>query len=311
MKGDGFVTYHEQLMQQFPVRRTSKQKADFRAWFLQTVKEMGYAAQEENPKGHKNLVLGNPEQARVTLTAHYDTPARAFLANVMFPCSKLHFVLRQVYMIGMMIGLGALVGVPVGLLAGDWYPGFVVGWLVYMGLLMMMLFGPANPNNANDNTSGVAAILETLARIPAEERGKIAAILFDDEEKGLLGAKAYAKAHKAVKEESLIINLDCVGNGDQLLLIASKEARELPQYAALMDCMVSSDGRTVQHLALEKCRVNSDQKNFRQAVAVLACKKGKGGLLYADRIHTIHDTLCDQGNIDHLAAGLEAFVRRI
>ena len=88
---------------------------------------------------------------------------------------------------------------------------------VYWVLLLVMMFGPANPSNANDNTSGVAAILETMARIPEENRSKTAFILFDNEEKGCRGSKAYAKAHPAVKNERLVINL---GVGAVILLAA-------------------------------------------------------------------------------------------
>ena len=56
--------------------------------------------------------------------------------------------------------------------------------------LWWMLDGKANRHTANDNTSGVAAVMELMARLPEEQRSKAAFILFDNEEKGMLGYSA-------------------------------------------------------------------------------------------------------------------------
>ena len=175
----------------------------------------------------------------------------------------------------------------------------------------MMRIGPANRNNVNDNTSGVAAVMETMARIPVEQRGKAAFILFDDEEKGLLGSKAYAKAHPAVKENGFIVNLDCVGDGGHILLASSRKAREAAPYAALTRSMEAQSGRTLHIFPLEKCVYNSDQKSFKAGTAICACSVRKGIGFCCGKIHTNKDTVCDQGNLDFIAEGLSAFVSKL
>ena len=122
---------------------------------------------------------------------------------------------------------------------------------VFFCLLMLMLLGPANRNNANDNTSGVAAVMEIMARLPEEERSKAAFILFDNEEKGLLGSAGYAAQHKGVKEKGLIINLDCVGDGENILFFANKKTRALPQYALLQEALFSLQQAKQLHDRLE------------------------------------------------------------
>ena len=47
----------------------------------------------------------------------------------------------------------------------------------------------------------------------AEKPEEIAFVLFDNEEKGLLGASGLAKAHKQVAKKTLVLNMDCIGVG--------------------------------------------------------------------------------------------------
>lgn len=305
------MSYIQTLNEQFPIRRKDEQKKAFRAWFLQTAREMGYDAQVESNGGHNNVVIGDPETAQAIFTAHYDTPAASFLPNVMTPRNRLFFWAYQMLQVGILVLLGVAVGVPLAVISGDDYLGFLAGYAVYMGLLFLMIFGPANKHNVNDNTSGVAAILELMSRIPEENRAKTAFILFDNEEKGCRGSKAYAKAHPAVKENGFLINLDCVGDGEHILVLAGAKARELPAYAALSDAMNGQEGRQLHLFPLESSVFNSDQKNFKVAAAVCACNEGKRIGYCCDRIHTSEDTVCEQANLDFLAEGFAAFVARL
>ena len=202
------MSFIEQLNEKFPIRRSKEQKAAFRAWFIQLAEEMGYSARVEENKGHQNVIVGDPEAAGAVFTAHYDTPAASFLPNVMTPRNKVFFWAYQMLQVGILVALGCAVGVPLAAVTGEDQIGFLVGYAVYMGCLFMMIFGPANKHNVNDNTSGVAATLELMSRIPEENRAKAAFILFDNEEKGCRGSKAYAKAHPEIKENGFIVNLD-------------------------------------------------------------------------------------------------------
>lgn len=301
----------ETLVDQFPIRRSKAQKEAFCAWFIQKAREMGYAAQVEVTSGHENVVVGDPEKAQAVFVAHYDTPAASFMPNLMTPRNRPFFICYQMLLVLVLLCAAAAAGVPVGLLTGSEQAGYLAGYAVYMGLLFMMLYGPANKHNVNDNTSGVAAILETMGRIPAEERSKAAFILFDNEEKGCRGSKAYAKAHPGVRDGGFIVNLDCVGEGEHILLLCGKKARDAAQYAALTAGMSARKGRELHIFPLEKSVYNSDQKNFKVSSAVCACKQRKGLGFYCDKIHTKKDTVCEQVNLDFLADGLADFIARL
>ena len=305
------MSFIEQLNEKFPIRRKEEQKQAFRTWFIQQAEAMGFAARVEDVKGHQNVVVGDPETAQTIFTAHYDTPAASLLPNVMTPRNKLFFWCYQMFQVGVLVALGFSVGVPLAVITGDDYVGFLAGYAVYMGCLFLMIFGPANKHNVNDNTSGVAAILETMSRIPAVDRSKAAFILFDNEEKGCRGSKAYAKAHPAVKEQGFLVNLDCVGDGENVLFVAKQKIREKPQYALLTEALSAQTGRELHIFPMEGSVLNSDQKNFDASAAICACHRDKRLGFVCDRIHTAEDTVCEQVNLDFIAGGLSDFIAKL
>jgi len=312
----------ETLVEQFPIRKSKAQKAAFRAWFIDWAKEQGYAAEATAPKGifsSSNVVVGDPEKAEVVFTAHYDTPAVMPLPNFITPCNVLVYLLYQLVLVPVLLLPPAVVALAVHFLCKlfgltEPYAGEIAGFVGFISVyvtLGIMMFGPANKHNVNDNTSGVAAVMELMQRLPAEQRGKAAFILFDNEEKGMLGSAAYASAHKQVKKEKLIINMDCVGDGENVLFFANKKTRALPCFPALEAAMQAQEGRNFLMNRMEKCIYPSDQANFTLGVAVCACNRMKVIGYYCDKIHTKKDTVCEQANLDFLAKGLAAFVESL
>ena len=308
------MTFIEQLTSEFPIRRTQKQKEAFREWFIAWARAQGYAAQATTPRGSgqsTNLIIGDVQGAQVVFTAHYDTPAASFLPNVMSPRSKLFYIAYQALQVAILIALGVSVGVPLAAVTGDDGIGLFAGYAVYMGLLFLMLFGPANRHNVNDNTSGVAALMETMVRIPSDARDKVAFLLFDNEEKGCVGSKVYARAYPAIRDEKPVINLDCVGDGEHILLLAGEKMRALPWYPALTEAFAAREGCKFEAFPLETSVFNSDQKRFKVNAALCACRKDKHIGYCCDRIHTSEDTVCEQRNLDYIAQGLAEFVTRL
>ena len=310
------------LVKEFPIRKSRKQKEAFRDWFIAWAREQGYTAQATTPRGifhSTNVVVGDPESAQVTFTAHYDTPAVMPSPNFITPCNVVVYLLYQLLLVPVILLIPALLAALVGFClpklgmdvesaAGIAGRVGVIGVYVMLGLLM---FGPANKNCVNDNTSGVAAVMELMARIPEENRAKTAFILFDNEEKGMLGSGAYASSHKTVRKEKLIINMDCVGDGENVLFFANKRTRQLPAYEQLDAAMQKAQGRNYVMNRMEKCIYPSDQAKFKYGIAVCACKRMKVIGYYCDKIHTKKDTICEQVNLDFLAEGLTAFVGQL
>ena len=159
--------------------------------------------------------------------------------------------------------------------------------------------GPANKTNANDNTSGVITVLETMQALPQELREKVCFVLFDLEEAGLIGSMSYHSKHKKTADRQIILNADCVGDGDEVLLIPSKKLRK--KHPALLEgwkemCPQTAEKSiAIQHKGI--CFFPSDQANFPLGVGIAAFRRKKGLGLYCARIHTPKDTVCEENNV--------------
>ena len=297
----------------FPVRNSREQKESFCDYVLEETGKLSYFSSVEMQgcmkpsEQRRNIVIGSPENARVVFTAHYDTPRRALFPNMLFPlnpvlkflCVLLPVLLMLAVSIGAALGLRSLTGlegVPGRLLSVAVYAVF------YFGLFILLLRGPANPHNRNDNTSGTAAVLslaEKLSGVPG-----VAFILFDDEEKGKKGSKAYAQYRPEVKSGRLVVNMDCVGNGDTFIAGVTEAAMADPLFPAL-SAALESIGAKVS----EKARMNSDQKSFDKGVGICACTYNKGLGYCTGRIHTVKDTVASPENIEKLTDALAVFAR--
>ena len=290
-----------------PIRKTKEQKEAFRADVQAYIEKLDYPCTIESGKfGVNNVVIGNPETAKYLITAHYDTPAGIGIPNVSTPTNRFRFLVKYL----MSVAMGACAGCVPGLLirTGHYIPAVLAVGLI-AGLLYLMFNGPANVNNANDNTSGVVTVLEILRTMPATQRDKVCFVLFDQEEKGLLGSSAYRKSHKAATENQIVLNLDCIGDGDHILLMPTKKARTDAALIRRLNYLGGWFGNK-QILTIDKgyCAYNSDHKNFPLAVGIGAFHQKKGKDFVLDKIHTKHDTNLDITNVNLLRAALITFI---
>ncbi len=303
------LTVPMDILTLFPVRKTGKQKKAFRAAVQAYAEGLGYACREEKGSfGSRNVVIGNPETADFLVTAHYDTCAILPIPNLITPCNFFLYFLYQMLIIAVCFLLAIIIGVGIGLLAGN---GLIAGLFTYgaiWAILICMIAGPANRHNANDNTSGVVTVLEIARTLPEIHRKKVCFVLFDLEEAGLLGSASYRKAHKAQLERQLVLNLDCVGDGDHLMLFPTKKLRKDRDKLASLYPVCGHFGRK-SLLLREKgfAFYPSDQMNFPYGVGICALHKGKLGL-YLSRIHTPKDTILEETNVNILRAALTSLI---
>ena len=296
------------VLQTFPVRKTKAQKEAFRTAVQSYAEKLNYPVTEEKGSfGACNILLGDPEKAKFLVTAHYDTCANMLFPNFITPCNVGLYVLYQIGLVALMGLVSIAAGVAAGLLLGSG----AVKWTilaVYWILLILLLVGPANQNNANDNTSGVVTLLEIARTLPENQRHKVCFVLFDLEEAGLIGSASYRKKHKKASNHQLVLNLDCVGDGDHLLMIPSKKLRkDRKKLTSLYKaCGYFGKKRLLVH---EKGAAvyPSDQKHFPWAVGICALRKGKK-LLYMSRIHTKNDVILEETNVNILRAALTTFI---
>lgn len=293
----------------FPVRKSKKQKQAFRDDVQAYAAALGYESRvEKGSFGSHNLIIGTPENAKYLITAHYDTCARLPFPNFLTPCNILMYTLYQIFILLVILVPSLAVGFLFGFLPG--VKGFAgtAAMAVYWGLLILMLVGPANTSNANDNTSGVVTLLEIARSMPENQRSKVCFVLFDLEEAGLIGSASYRKAHKKETERQIVLNLDCVGDGDHILLFPTRKLKkDIPKITPIYKCCGYFGKKSVLVRDKGFSVYPSDQSNFPYGVGIAAFHKGKAGL-YLSRIHTPKDTVLEETNVNILRAAIISMV---
>ena len=296
------------ILETYEIRKTKKQKTDFLQFVQNTAAAWGYDSHiEKGWCGARNLVVGDPVQAKVVYTAHYDTCAVLPFPNFITPK---HIGIYLLYQIVMVLVFMFVPMVIVMLLAGAAASAcgmeaettaFLTVWIGYAVMLVFLVLvaaGPANRHTANDNTSGVTTLLELMEKLPEDMRTDAAFIFFDLEEMGLFGSGGYASKHKKEMQDKLLVNFDCVSDGKNILLALQKKAEKFkPVLQAAF-----TDTETFQVEILQKgVFYPSDQANFPCGVGVASLKRSKlGNILYMDRIHTGKDTIYQEENIVYL-----------
>lgn len=295
------------IFERFEVRKTKKQKTAFIEYVQQLAKERGYSCcVEKGSMGARNIVVGDPDTAKVVYTAHYDTCPVMPFPNFITPK---HFGIYLLYQLALTLGILVVIFAALFLVGEliNWL-GFIPDWFIPLVCLVipysvvgLLLFGPANRHTANDNTSGVTVLVDLLCALPEEKRAKVALIFFDLEEVGLVGSASFAKVHKKAMKDRLLINFDCVSDGTNLLFVLSKQSQK---YASAIESAFPSDGEFSVEVLSKGIFYPSDQRNFPCGVGVAALKRTRfGNILYMDRIHTPKDTVYRQENIAFLVEG--------
>ena len=291
------------ILTEYEVRKTGKQKQAFRQWLTPILEQNGWAVREEKGSfGARNLVIGDPDTAKVIYTAHYDTCVRLPFPNFITPKSIPIYVLYQILLTIVILVAGFAASFLAAVAAGLIHPGLTrAGYYVGLyGVLVLLLAGPANPHNANDNTSGVTAVVELALSMPPQLREKCAFVLFDLEESGLYGSSGFSKKHKNVKKDTLLVNMDCVSDGETMLFCFRKDSRkETDRFRAAF----VQDSRIRPEFLTKNYVYPSDQIHFNRGVGVSAMRSTKRGLLYMNRIHTPRDTVYREENIAWLVEG--------
>lgn len=251
----------------------------------------------------RNIVAGNLEKAKVIFTAHYDTQAELPFPNLIFVGSMWKFLAAQLFM-GLMMCIAiflpaAVLSAAAVRITDSTFAGLMVFEFLIWFTLFMMFFGKANKNTANDNTSGVCVLSELLFSKEFDSE-KVAVVFFDNEEMGLLGSSYFKKLHGKSIKDKLIVNFDCVSDGDFITLVLGKRVREDGETVRIIDKSFTADlGKTIVKGGSNKYIYPSDQLHFKKSVAVAAMKKGPLGL-YLNRIHTRRDTVFQRENIEFL-----------
>ena len=291
---------NRKVLKHYQIRKTRKQKEEFRKLVVDELKQYGYCPIIQNKGINNNIIIGNMDTAKIFCTAHYDTQAVLPFPNLIVPNNLFGLILSQlviiicvllliffmnIVLIKLFVWTGLFKNIELNIAS-------TISWLIIM---IWMLFGKANKHTANDNTSGVITIIESAIKLPKDLRDEVCFVLFDNEELGLLGSAAFAKEYKEWIKNKLVINFDCVSDGNDIFFFPTKQ--------------IKNDYSNYKRVHINKGFgfYPSDNFNFKYAYGV--CSLKKGWFYYLDRIHTSRDIIFNEDNIELLSDGVCKLVK--
>lgn len=305
----------------YEIRKTKRQKTAFIQYVSSVADAEGYGCRvEKGYLGARNIVVGNPDTAKVVYTAHYDTCAVMPFPNFITPKCIWGYLLYQILITVVLLAIPTLAVAAIGGIGLLLSPYLTIGLMVGFGLtfclwyffllleMYLLLAGPANKHTANDNTSGVITLLSAMKSMPPDLRDKVAFVFFDLEETGLWGSAGFASKHPTLRKSTLLVNFDCVSDGTHFLFVTGKGS--IPYESHLKAAFPCTEKYTAE-VASKGVIYPSDQANFLRGVGVAALKKTKRGTLYMDRIHTGKDVIYDEENIAYLSEGAVRLAQRL
>lgn len=294
----------ELIFSQYQIRKTGKQKTEFIELLKRELPDIPITIEESSIVHSRNIIVGDLEKAKFILAAHYDTQPVLPFPNFLTPKNKILYIMYAA-LVGivffcitlLIMGLSHFVFKNAELSS-------LIARAVLGIMLMLMMFGPANKHTANDNTSGVITLIEALH--DPDIASKAAFVFFDNEELGLLGSSFFNKKHKEMMKDKLLINFDCVSDGDHIMIILSKIAKE--KYLSHFEhAFVSNDTKQILITDSSSTLYPSDQASFKCSCGVAAFNRNKLFGYYIDKIHTPKDTVFDKQNIHLILACLKSF----
>ena len=298
----------QKILENFQIRKSKKQKLAF----INLMQKYLPALQLQKggfPKC-RNLILGDVANAKVILTAHYDTCSRLPFPNFITPKKPLYTILYNFLVIIPLFCAVFFLNTLLNTFSDYLWLNYFLSVGVYFAFLVLLIAGPANKNTANDNTSGVITLCELIDTLTEEERKKVAFVFFDHEETGLLGSSYFKKKYKAIIEDKLLINFDCVSDGDYFLLSTSEPAKDKYE-SQILGSFQSNKAKTVMFENSRQIYYPSDHAIFPVSLAVAALKYTPVIGYYMDKIHTNKDTAFDETNITFLCNCIHSLVQKL
>ena len=275
--------FADRIAKEYPVRCSAKEKEQFRLWLMGALRELGYepALQSKDSMlnfggSMTNVIVGDPETAKLILVAHYDTGLKTLLPPLIMPTRPVTALL-YLALTPILVLLGSFVlsfALTFPLHAPQWtLPIFL---LLLVASLFYLRFGPAETHNLSDNTSGVAALLEVASGLSPRRRGEVAFAFLDAGIGGMGGAKSFRARYPSSKSK-LVVNINCVGKGDEVLILPGKAGRwNAPALDAFLDSF-DCEGNKIVYLKTDGLvYYPSDNRAFRGAFTLCACEKIKG-----------------------------------
>ncbi|MCP4143151.1 MAG: Zn-dependent exopeptidase M28 [Chloroflexi bacterium] len=216
--------WNECFSRQFSRRLTGKEKESFLDKIEEELLSRNYESERVRIKhwGFNNRLLSTKcEKPEVVFLAHYDTPTIMpwGISSAFALIGHTRQVLASIFLIILTLSLSIIY---------HWFKlnGFGYWAAIYLGIMSILFLFPIffpNPNNVEDNTSGVIGLLALAEQIKDRSfKDKVQFVFLDNEEWGLIGSNALKKVWQKenhLRVNTVIVNLDCISRGGIPLLV--------------------------------------------------------------------------------------------
>ena len=306
-----------ELLEHYQVRKSRSEKDAFIAYVQNKCEELDYPCNVEISGTFKsrNIVVGNLNTAKTIFTAHYDTQPVIPFPNFITPLNIPVFLIYNLLVAGIGTFIFLRMIMPIFIfITGSIFISKLLSLVVLCLFIGQMMFGIANKHTANDNTSGCAGLLAIMEDLQPDFRESAAFVFFDHEEVGLLGSAAFSKAHKTILQHKLLINMDCISDGENLLFMSKKDSFSTSLEQSLKNSLekyTKQSGMTFLYATPGKFVYPSDQANFKNACALTTLNKNKYVGYYCTRIHTPKDVIFEERNIECITAAAVEYIVNI
>lgn len=293
--------FAQQIQTKYPLRRKAQEKEKMRIYLMGQSRALGYDAQLVNRRRAVNVVVGDVEKAKVVLTASYDTSLREILPQFIAPTRPATYLLYQAMTPVLMLLFSLIVSFALTFTINRPTMTLPLFIALLVGMLLYLRFGPSETRTANDNTSGVAALLSVMESLTPRHRGAAAFVFLDTS-----GGKELKKTYPSLAEK-VVINVDCVGCGDEILLLPNKYARWNGDLLDMLtECFENTENKTCFLKTNGLVYYPSENRAFRYNLAVCACKKVAGFGRFVKQL----SGEIDEENIDVVRKGLVKLIEK-
>lgn len=303
----------KKILDDFQTRKTKAQKSNFTSFLISELeKNEIYAKIDESGSiiKSRNIVIGDISKANVIFTAHYDTAPKLPFPNFITPKNLLFYIFYQILILLPLFIICFLVSFISMIFFENILIAYFLCAFLAFGFVYIIMFGKENKNTVNDNTSGIITLCEIMLNMTKDELATTAFVFFDNEELGLIGSSAFAKQHREEIMGKIVINFDCVSDGETIMVVVNGVARK--KYGDIITSAYSMNDDYKVKPFITKALTTfypSDQMNFPINIAVAALKRKRFLGYYLDRIHTKHDTVFREENIRYLIKSSIKFVQ--
>lgn len=284
------LRFTKEIFSSFNIRRTILQKNKFFKKMGDKFYDSGYEVYEDRKLLSKDLIIGDIKNADIIFAARYDTKPTLLFENFIFPKSKPKTYLYLFFIFSVM-NLIALFSEYFYFWITESQKGSLICYFITMGIMLLYTLFGFSFKGADDNTSSVMALCESILSFSPEKlkKKKVAFVFYD----------------RFFKSDKTVIELSKIGNGDNLLFMCSEELRKDEELTdTLISCIENNEKKANTVTSLEKTTYRSFSS---KTMIVSSFFENKKGVLYSKNSRTLWDNTVDETNI----ALISEFIKNI